>query len=53
MFQQLIKLTAQLLSLTKDVQQNKVDIKDVEQQGWELRGDPNDLLRSGSTEQGD
>ena len=50
MFKQLAELTVQLLTLARDIQQNKSDIKDVRQEVKdvrqefkELRGDVNDL----------
>lgn len=45
MWKQLLDLTAKLFSLSRDVQQNKTDIKKVEQDVKDLQRDFNELRR--------
>ena len=45
MWKQLLDLTAKLFSLSRDVQQNKADIKRVEQEVKDLQRDFNELRR--------
>ncbi len=45
MWKQVLDLTAKLFSLSKDVQQNKTDIKRVEQEVKDLQRDFNELRR--------
>lgn len=45
MFKQLVDLVARVFSLSKDVQQNKADIKDMEQEAKDLRRDFSDLRK--------